>query len=317
MLNEDMKYKLQELNQNLLDREKIKPLKKDLRIQLSNLGEFHKLETLSSREMEYLSDGRGIVGIDGSYTTYGNTHPHVLFLAQALAKCTDAKNDEGVKQSDIFTGFDVDNINSPDANTDFMRKASMRVTQMEVEVATEALTKYNPFITMFDGGFWRLDKDAEKQWERFVNETLDKDILAVGVIEDAGSYDLHDKDMLNLDFFIPDSDILFNLLEVGEVFVIKQLYRDKFKRAFARFSKDPLPIACDFLPEQENSILDMLRLTYTLTPNDGRGIPLWIDIVDNEVKLTREATESIVNAYIDPKLKERLFTGKRNRREVY
>lgn len=313
MFNQQMKDKLKEFNDYLGDRDKERPEKAHLREKLSTLGRFVKINKLTPSQIAELTVGQGIVGVDGSYTTFGNTYPHIIFLGQALAKCTSDKETQGVKQTYLETGITyLEKEDSEEAADIFLQNQRRKVTQMEVEVAHEALQTHNPFITMFDGGFWRLSKEAGEQWEAFREETLERNTLAVGVIEDSGSYDMWLP--LGYKFFTPDSDILFGLLDIGEVFILNDLYREKFIHAFARFSSDPLPIACDFLPEQQEHILDILNLVYSLTPQNGRGIPLWIDIVDSEVKLTHESTEMLIDACLDPVYKQRFFTGKRNRR---
>lgn len=317
MFNEQMKDKLNAFNQYLNERETRRPVQPQLRELLSSIGTFYQLNRMSPDEVGTFSQGRGIVGVDGSYTVYGNTFPHVIFLGQALAKCTNDNATDGVKATYLDTGLTYLEAGNPDPAETFLPVQRNRVTQMEVEVATQALQLHKPFITMFDGGFWRLSQEAENQWEQFQTETLAQETLCVGVIEDAGSYDMYNElnELHQLDMpFFPDSDLLFGLLQVGEVFVLNSHYRDKFKRAFARFSNDPLPIACDFLPEQSEGIQDMLRLVYTLTSKEGRGIPFWIDIVDNEVKLKEDAAEMMIDSHIDAVYKERYFTGKRNRR---
>lgn len=317
MINDQMKDKLNAFNQYLKERDTRRPEQPELRQLLSSIGSFRQLERMTPAEVGTFSNGQGIVGVDGSYTVYGNTFPHVIFLGQALAKCTNDKETDGVKSTYLDTGLTYLEAGNPDPAETFLPTQRNHVTKMEVEVATQALKLHQPFITMFDGGFWRLSQEAENQWESFQAETLARETLCVGVIEDAGSYDMYNElnELHQLDMpFFPDSDLLFGLLQVGEVFVLNSLYRDKFKRAFARFSNDPLPIACDFLPEQSGDIQNMLKLVYTLTSKEGRGIPFWIDVVDNEVKLKEDAAQMMIDSHIDTVYKERYFTGKRNRR---
>lgn len=312
MFNDTMKDKFKELNMQMSDYDKRRTSPQDVRTQLSRHGVFKKVRKMSPEEIGAMVEGKGVVGVDGSYTTYGNTFPHIIFLAQALAKCTTAGSMDGMKETEIETGLTAMKEDESITSETFLQTMRQRVTGMEVTAATKALVQYEPFITMFDGGFWRLNKEATEQWENFKRLTLQKRALAVGVIEDVGSFDLHL--LLDSKEFYPDSDLLFGVLEIGEVYIPNAPYREQFKRAFARFSSDPLPIACDFLPEQSESIEGILQLVYTLTPEQGRGIPLWIDIVDKEVKLTHESTDMLVEAYIDPVYKERFYTGKRNRR---
>ena len=81
-----------------------------------------------------------------------------------------------------------------------------------------------------------------------------------------------------------------------------------------RLSRDPHPIALDRLKEQQEHLYDTACLLYSLTSKDGRGIPLWLDIVDREVRITDRMMESLVDCYIDEDLRYRLLRAKRENR---
>jgi hypothetical protein len=83
-----------------------------------------------------------------------------------------------------------------------------------------------------------------------------------------------------------------------------------------RASKSPQPIGVDGLEAQREARLELLRLVYTLSPEQGRGIPFWLDIVDNQVRVTDALVESLVEQYIDPDLRHRLLLSKRSERVV-
>ena len=50
---------------------------------------------------------------------------------------------------------------------------------------------------------------------------------------------------------------------------------------------------------------------FTLTPPTGRGIPIWIDMVDQAVRLTDHELETLVGAHIDRGVFEMLLAAKR------
>lgn len=322
MINQEIKMKLRELNSKLKDFTETYPTNSEMREKLSKIGQFVKVRELSKEEVRAMSNGKGVVGVDGSFTTYGNTFPHVLFLGQALAKCTMPSSRECLSTY-LEVGSnamedDTYGISSWNMNT-FLETQSKKVAQMEVAVALEALEYHKPFITMFDGGFWRLSNSAEELWEEFYAATLEQEAICVGIIEDIGSYDLYnDLNKVNDEqmSYSLDSNILFNVLEYEEVFIPNAMYRDKYIRAFARFSKDPHPIALDFLLEQKKDVFAAMCLINTLTPKEGRGVPLWIDIVDKDVKITEEETRLMIESEIDPAHINRFFTGKRNKRTI-
>jgi hypothetical protein len=57
-------------------------------------------------------------------------------------------------------------------------------------------------------------------------------------------------------------------------------------------------------------------LVYSLTPEQGRGIPFWLDIVDNQVRVTNPLVETMVEQYIDADLRHRLLAVKRSDRMI-
>jgi hypothetical protein len=91
-------------------------------------------------------------------------------------------------------------------------------------------------------------------------------------------------------------------------------FKPNLQTAFLRSARDPGVIGLDILKEQQTNLKQLANLVYTLTPEDSRGIPIWLDIVDEQVKITNKMMEALVDSYLDPKLKQRLFYSKRNER---
>jgi len=287
-----------------------------LRKDLSEIGTFTKISKMNASEISNLSNSKGILGVDGSYVILGETYPNVMFFAQAVAKCTtDSKN--SVKNIEVLSG--IFNSNEETDEGEIISEYGKKMAEMEVAVAIEGIHTFKPFAVFMDGGFWRLAKNSTQNckqlWKELSETCINENILLTGIIESIGSYDL--SILLELKTIFPDKDLLFGLLDIGEVYILNNPYKGGFLKAFARFSRDPMPIACDFLPEQQNKIMDMLRLIYSLTPAGERGIPLWIDIVDDEAKITREMAYALLDAYIDPVLKEKIFIDKRNKRFLF
>ena len=306
-----MKEKMILLNEKLIERERKIPHSTVLRKKLKEHGDFIHISQMSKTEILDFSKSKGLMGVDGSYMTMGETFPNILFLAQAIAKSTNAPK-ETVRNVDIFSGL-------LDGGEEDINEYSKKVAEMEVQVALQGLEKFNPFAVFLDGGFWRLTKNCTNKgknlWNKFSKLCIEGNHLLVGVIEDVGSYELCDK--IELETVFHDRDLMFGILGIGEVYFLKEPYKGDFLKVFARFSKDPMSIACDFLPQQKDSVLNMLKFIYSLTPINERGIPLWCDIVDKEVKITKEMACSIVSSYIDPVLQEKILTGKRNRRSLF
>lgn len=316
MFDEKIKQKMILLNNKLKQRDGLKPSKEELRKDLSEIGTFTKISKMNASEISNLSNSKGILGVDGSYVILGETYPNVMFFAQAVAKCTtDSKN--SVKNIEVLSG--IFNSNEETDEGEIISEYGKKMAEMEVAVAIEGIHTFKPFAVFMDGGFWRLAKNSTQNckqlWKELSETCINENILLTGIIESIGSYDL--SILLELKTIFPDKDLLFGLLDIGEVYILNNPYKGGFLKAFARFSRDPMPIACDFLPEQQNKIMDMLRLIYSLTPAGERGIPLWIDIVDDEAKITREMAYALLDAYIDPVLKEKIFIDKRNKRFLF
>jgi len=60
----------------------------------------------------------------------------------------------------------------------------------------------------------------------------------------------------------------------------------------------------------------MAKLIVTLTPENSRGVPLFLDIVDKEVKITDDLIEALLERYLDRDIYERLFVSERDKRNL-
>ncbi|MGI6113853.1 MAG: DNA double-strand break repair nuclease NurA [Mahellales bacterium] len=200
-------------------------------------------------------------------------------------------------------------------------RRSARMAQLEIEAATESLRTMDPFLIMLDGSLVQYRIKCRQAWEEFSTMALNRGVLVVGVIEEIKTDFLYpvikhdigwDTDILY------DRELLFGLLDVGEMLVVDegviQPSKEGLATCFVRSSRDPHPIALDMLKEQEEYLYDTACLVYSLTPKDGRGIPLWLDIVDREVRITDRMMESLVDCYIDEDLRYRLLRPKRENR---
>ncbi|MDD4570385.1 MAG: DNA double-strand break repair nuclease NurA, partial [Tepidanaerobacteraceae bacterium] len=113
-----------------------------------------------------------------------------------------------------------------------------------------------------------------------------------------------------------DWEILFGLLEVGEILEIAPgLFKEGFRTCFMRASVDPKPIGIDLLEEQQGYLNEVVDLVFTLTPRDGRGIPLWLDIIDKNVRITDAVMKGLLSTYLGEDYVEFLIP-KREKREI-
>ncbi len=299
-----------------------------------NIGGFVKLKKGLEEVTELLGD-RPIIGVDGSVNTKGVAYPHYVSLLQALAKSTNRVQESIVKQ-DIFSPLlaeDKSEItkklaiarNIPDENSEDIypqeiagRIKSSLLARLEVLVAKESITKVEPSLIMLDGSLSRYQIQAEKEWEQLTNLALENNILLVGVIEEIGTHDLSSQLEDNADFpdnmkDMYDRELIFGLLDIGEMVVFDET-KNGLKKAFVRSSKDPGAVGIDILAKQSSYLEEIATLVYDLSPEEGRGIPIWLDVVDEEVRISNRMMDMIIDNYLDPSLKKRLFHSKRSDR---
>jgi len=60
----------------------------------------------------------------------------------------------------------------------------------------------------------------------------------------------------------------------------------------------------------------MARLVFTLTPQSSRGVPLWMDIIDSEVKIPDQMIKGFLESYLDRRIFEMLFISERDKRTM-
>ncbi|MFD2169425.1 DNA double-strand break repair nuclease NurA [Tumebacillus lipolyticus] len=316
----------------------------------ASVGEFVRAKKLSDQEVRDLFEGRALVGVDGSVNQFGSQYPYAIHLFKALAKSTVAGRDgtSSVERVKMFSALDAD---SHRAVLHFMqqRREELRVApqedrlierdlaeqqayqmlvdqlmvELELQAAIEAVEKFRPFLLLMDGGFSRLKGKSGELWDQFVETVTDAGTIVVGVIEEVGSYRLKSRldevDERLLDGFVRghDREVLFNLLETGEWLKtsVERPIKNEFYTVFTRFSDQPQAGACDLLREQADRVDDVVNFLYTITPSKSRGIPLWLDIVDEQARLTRKQVEMIMKGNLDQEIIESFLRSQRERRD--
>lgn len=290
------------------------------------IGKIKKIEKLSESHLKSFQKKGGIVGVDGSSNRIGGLYPHFIEAYQALAKSTIYKEDP-LFLADIYTPLGEKKIeNSPleeDENRDEDRedKKNIKLSTIEVQAAIEAIEKFKPYAILMDGGLIRYNIYAKDKWEELREICEDREIILVGVIEDIKTSIIGDGlrakyEELNASFY--DRELLFGKLNYGEMVIINERVnkkgREGYSSAFIRSSLAPTVIGMDILDSQKKSIEEMGRLILTLTPETGRGIPLWLDIVDEEVKISDAIMKALMERYMDRGLYERFFIAERDKR---
>lgn len=314
MINlQDLEGQLREVNKNLKDKyDFIFSLDNDtFRKELTeNVGRLIEMEKFPK---EKLSKYKRTVGVDGSNNRSGGAFPHFIEIFQGLAKSTDGNE---VYKNKVYT---------PTLNDIYEDKnlSQKYLATIEIETALEYIDKYDFDYLMMDGGFIRYKINCLDLFTELRETCEAKNIILFGVIKDLKTNVIARS--LEIDESIYDREILFNRLKTGEAVLIRNEINKKFIKdglgegfssAFMRTSKFPGAVGLDILDTQEKYLEEISSLIYTLTPMSSRGVPLWLDIVDKDVKITDEILTTLLEEYLDRDVYERFFISERDKRTL-
>ncbi|MDY2987346.1 MAG: DNA double-strand break repair nuclease NurA [Peptoniphilus sp.] len=306
---EGMKAQVQELNEQLkekyneffsMDNE---TFRKDI---LSRIGSIKSMRKL---EPNILKDLGIIVGVDGSVMKVGGADPHYVEVYQALAKPTKGK--------DIYSNQLYSPITDSLSNGESLKREVL-LSQIEMDVAIDSAENEKPSILMMDGGLIRYKINDSKKFEELVEVCLENDVLLMGVIKDLKT-DVISRTIGKNSYY--DRELIYGRLNRGEILVINDENNKKFEEAnlvsaFLRCSTDSMIIGLDILKEYRDKLELVADLVYTLTPEHSRGVPLWLDIVDSEVKITDELVKTLLEEYMDRDIYRRFFVSERDGRTL-
>lgn len=324
-LSDKLKSKVTDLNQLIKEKytEVLSIEKKDLRDFIQNhIGQIKKLEKLDMDSLNFYQEKGGIVGVDGSNNKIGGAYPHFVEAYQALAKSTCHK-DKPVLLADIYSPLYPEREENPLENRESIidEKKNIRLASLEVQAALEAIKEFKPYALLMDGGLIRYNIYAYDKWMELRELCQEKGIILVGVIKDIKTSIIGDK-MREINPRIKDSfydrEVLFGQLNYGEMIKIRDEVNKKdpegYSSAFIRSSLAPTVIGMDIIHSQKEFMEEMARLIFTLTPENSRGVPLWLDIVDKEVKISDEIMKALLETYMDREIYERFFISERDKR---
>ncbi|MCX7749446.1 MAG: DNA double-strand break repair nuclease NurA [Clostridia bacterium] len=293
----------------------------------SKIDKIRHIGRFSPEEIKNLILENGIAGVDGSINTVGSSYPHYFSLMQALAMST-RKGSKDILEVSVHSPLLDDTIKNKQYESERemtkgerderIRTASL--AKLELSVAVRAIKEMAPRVLLMDGALMRYKIYCGQKWDEFKKLALQKGVIVAGIIEEiktnAVAKVLKD-DLPEMLGDVYDREILFGVLEYGEMLMMKNWTEEKdLKKCFLRSSKDPHVIGMDMLCEQQDWMLDMGRLVMALTQENGRGIPLWLDIVDNQVKISDNMMKAIVETYIDAPIRNMLFLPKREQRTL-
>ena len=314
MINlQDLEGQLKEVNTNLKNKyDFILNLDNDtFRKELTNnVGRLIKMEKFPK---EKLSKYKRTVGVDGSNNRSGGAFPHFIEIFQGLAKSTDGNE---VYKNKVYTPTLNDVYDDKNLSQKYL-------ATIEIETALEYIDEYDFDYLMMDGGFIRYKINCLDLFTELREKCEAKNIILFGVIKDLKTNVIARS--LEIDESIYDREILFNRLMTGEALLIKNEINKKFIKdglgegfssAFMRTSKFPGAVGLDILDTQERYLEEIASLVYTLTPMSSRGVPLWLDIVDKDVKITDEILTTLLEEYLDRDVYERFFISERDKRTL-
>ncbi len=322
---DSLKAKLQEVNRALAAKYKAEanPNREELRrLITAAVGRIRPLVKLAPAALQAWTGGRSIVAVDGSVNQIGGVYPHYLALIQALAKGTGPG--ETILLSDLHTPLlpEVPTAAEPERSpqAEDARARTRKMAGLEMQAAMAAIRAFAPKLVMLDGSLVHFHIENAALWQDLADLALARGVLLVGVTEEIGTQTVaaalkHQLPVAMREFY--DRELLFGLLDYGEILEIQPDRRRKqagLRTSFMRSAQDPHPVGVDMLLEQVEQMPAVADFLYTLTPESGRGFPIWLDIVDSEVRLTDAMVEGLTEAYLEPDLRQKLFSPKRQER---
>jgi len=282
-----------------------------LRRRVASLGTFHRVAACTPDDM---LRQRPLAAVDGSCQSCG-AFPFILAACRAYAMVL--PGERGVTRASVHSPL----LAEEEAAVEFADLAAMRAWQralahLEIDVAREAITRFQPALLLMDGGFVPFENKAPETWAALVSTARERGTLLVGIIEEVASRMLGARLAADGSPVLFDREVLYGLLAPGEYFIPEPEICTKkgYRTVFARLARHPQAVGCDFLDDQAECIPQVMNLLAALTPAGSRGIPAIVDIVDRRVRLSGRELERALSAVLDPVTRERLLTAHRSRR---
>lgn len=324
-LNNKLKEKVVDLNTILTEKygSILKMNRQEIRSFINNyVGHIKKMEKLDKDQLSIYQSKGGIVGVDGSVNKIGGAYPHFVEIYQALAKST-THRDDNIVLADLYTPLYTEQEETTLENDERIidDKRNIKLSTIEVDAAIESVKNHKPYAILMDGGLIRYNINAHDRWMELRNLCEQEGVILVGVIKDIKTSIIGDK-IKEVDKSIKDTfydrELLFGQLDYGEMITINEEANRKEPKGYAsiflRSSLAPTVIGMDIIDSQREYIEEMARLIFTLTPENSRGVPLWLDIIDKEVLISDDMIKSMMEEYMDRGLYERFFISERDKR---
>lgn len=285
-----------------------------------NIGPIISFDKMSTKALKTITDRGGIFAVDGSSNTYGGNFPHYMDLYQATC-LKSIKKEENTILVDGYIPL-LDEEIDPLIDKDDKNLREKKLADLEVLAAIEGINKSVPKILLMDGSLIRYEILAKNNWDKLKDICLERNIMIAGIIEDIKTSIIYtllkESNEINFETIFYDREILFNLLDYGEAIIIEDLNRGKSKyglnSSFIRSSKSPTVIGVDVLEEQYKNLGDMISLILSITDENSRGIPLLMDLVDEQTRISDSMIKELLKTHMDVKFYEKLFNAQRYKR---
>lgn len=283
------------------------------------VGELRPLRRLTAVELRAWLGERPLVGVDGSSNVVGGSYPHYVALLAALAQSTDGRQTWSWQ---VWSPLLTEERLGQDSDEIARRQA---LTVLEAGVAARALSEFHPRLLLMDGPLVRFRIEAPQPWEDLSRLARQEGAVLVGVIESVGTALLAS---LLAEELPPswrtayDRELLWGLLEPGEMLVVQPPHKPGLRTCFLRPGSDPTPVGLDFpalLPwegpgKAYSDVVRVAEVLYTLTPAGGRGVPLWLDLVDARVRLNDRMARALVEGGLSRETWWQFLASKREAR---
>ncbi|KQL51613.1 MULTISPECIES: DNA double-strand break repair nuclease NurA [Bacillaceae] len=313
-IHADVIVKLQESNQRLKDTYAQSHRNKDLIRQklTKEANVFRQMERLSTDHLVKTLAGRKLAGTDGSVNQTKGEAPHIIYLFQAISKATDGRAEW---TSDLFIPLLEHGDEEEEA---ISKQRAKRLAILELKAARSLIEKDDIAVMLMDGALYHYRIDAKEEWEELRESALKRNTLLVGVSEEITT-----ENLITLESFATyarnpysyDRDLLFGMLDQNEMIYIDTIqHKAGLLSTWMRLGSTPTITGFDLLEEQRDHLNWIGDLLCTLTPSEGRGIPLWLDHIDKEIRITDKLVEGLVEQYIDEDIRRQFFVKLRTER---
>jgi len=284
------------------------------------IGPIRRLRRLGEAELGRVLGGRGLVGVDGSVNTYGRSHPYYVDFFRAMAM---PGQGEPLVLQDLYCPMVAEETALPPGAGE-LEIRQVRLAILEVQAALAAVDRFSPRLLLMDGPLVRFDMRAKALFQQLREKALAHNTLVIGCLENIESHVI----ATLLGEQAPpgwrgryDRDILWDVLDYGEVLQVSGPAKGReseedasatIRTWFMQSATTPGVVGLDMLEEQVPEASELMNYLFSLSPADGRGIPIWLDLVDRAVRLTDVEIAAMVEL-LDPSVR-RLFASKRDAR---